>query len=118
MQPSFDKADATAHPDAYKLGAVLGAYSQFLADYLARCGGDRHEVLRALLSDIGDKIFDGKTIDATGATVTVQYTCGGATVNLPVGAGSADVVTALGEFAPPSRAWRWTSPATVPCSTR
>ena len=99
LQPSFDKADATAHPDAYKVGAVLGAYSQLIADYLARCGGDRHEVLKALLKDIGDKVFDGKTIDATGATVTVQYTCGGALANLPVGAGSADVVTALGEFA-------------------
>ena len=99
LQPSFDKADATAHPDAYKLGAVLGAYSQLIADYLARCGGDRHEVLKALLRDIGDKVFDGKTIDATGTTVTVQYTCLGTLANLPVGAGSADVVTALGEFA-------------------
>jgi hypothetical protein len=99
LNPSFDKADATAHPDQYKLGAVLGAYSQLIADYLARCGGDRHEVLRALLADIGDKVFDGKTIDATGASQTVQYTCGGATVNLPIGAGTADVVTALTEFA-------------------
>lgn len=99
LNPLFDKAEATAHPDQYKLGAVLGAYSQLIADYLARCGGDRHEVLRALLSDIGDKIFDGKTINATGAVLTVQYTCNGAPVNLPIGAGTADVVTALTEFA-------------------
>jgi hypothetical protein len=99
LNPLFDKAEATAHPDQYKLGAVLGAYSQLIADYLARCGGDRHEVLRALLADIGDKIFDGKTIDATGAALTVQYTCNGAAVNLPIGAGTADVVTALNEFA-------------------
>ena len=99
LKPSFDPADATAHPDNYKLGAVLGAYSQLISDYLARCGGDRHEVLKALLNDIGDKVFDGKTVDANGLSVTVQYTCGGALVNLPIGAGSADVVTALGEFA-------------------
>lgn len=99
LNPLFDKAEATAHPDQYKLGAVLGAYSQLIADYLARCGGDRHEVLRALLTDIGDKIFDGKTIDATGAVLTVQYTCNGTAVNLPIGAGTADVVTALTEFA-------------------
>ena len=99
IQPSFDKADATAKPDAYKLGAVLGAYSQLLSDYLTRCGGDRHEVLKALLKDIGDMIFDGKTIDATGTTVVVKYTCQGALANLPLGAGTADVVTALGEFA-------------------
>lgn len=99
LNPLFDKAEATAHPDQYKLGAVLGAYSQLIADYLARCGGDRHEVLRALLTDIGDKIFDGKTIDATGGVVTVQYTCNGTAVNLPIGAGTADVVTALTEFA-------------------
>ena len=99
LNPLFDKAEATAHPDQYKLGAVLGAYSQLIADYLARCGGDRHEVLRALLTDIGDKIFDGKTIDAAGAVLTVQYTCNGAAVNLPIGAGTADVVTALTEFA-------------------
>jgi|GEM_PF-1675001 len=98
VKPSFDKADATAHPDQYKVGAVLGAYSQLLKDYLARCGGDRHEVLKALLRDIGDKVFDGKTIDATGAAATVTYTCNGAAANLPVGAGSADVVTALAEF--------------------
>ncbi|MGZ5733726.1 MAG: hypothetical protein ACXWJA_16695 [Caldimonas sp.] len=99
IKPSFDKADAATNADAYKVGAVLGAYSQLIADYLARCGGDRHEVLKALLKDIGDKVFDGKTIDATGAVVTVQYTCGGGAVNLPLGAGTADVVTALGEFA-------------------
>ena len=99
LKPSFDKLDATAHPDQYKLGAVLGAYSQLIADYLARCGGDRHEVLRALLADIGDKVFDGKGINATGGVVTVQYTCNGAAVNLPIGAGTADVVTALTEFA-------------------
>jgi hypothetical protein len=99
LNPLFDKTEATLHPDQYKLGAVLGAYSQLIADYLARCGGDRHEVLRALLADIGDKVFDGKTIDATGAIQTVQYTCGGTAVNLPVGAGTADVVTALTEFA-------------------
>lgn len=99
LNPLFDKTEATLHPDQYKLGAVLGAYSQLIADYLARCGGDRHEVLRALLRDIGDKIFDGKTIDAAGHVQTVQYTCGGANVNLPIGAGTADVVTALTEFA-------------------
>lgn len=98
IQPSFTAADATAKPDAYRLGAMLGAYSQLIADYLARCGGDRHEVLKALLKDIGDKVFDGKTVDATGTAVAVQYTCGGNTVNLPIGAGSTDVVTALGEF--------------------
>ncbi|MEO8313102.1 MAG: hypothetical protein ABI520_18165 [Caldimonas sp.] len=99
LNPLFDKTEATLHPDQYKLGAVLGAYSQLIADYLARCGGDRHEVLRALLSDIGDKIFDGKAINATGGVVTVTYTCGGVAVNLPIGAGTADVVTALTEFA-------------------
>ncbi len=99
IKPSFDKADATAHPDAYKVGAILGAYSQLISDYVARCGGDRHEVLKALLKDIGDKIFDGKTIDAAGTLLTVQYTCTGALANLPIGAGTADVVTALGEFA-------------------
>ncbi|HEX4235133.1 MAG TPA: hypothetical protein VH041_12600 [Caldimonas sp.] len=99
LNPLFGQTDATAHPDQYKLGAVLGAYSQLIADYLARCGGDRHEVLRALLADIGDKVFDGKTIDATGAIQTVQYTCNGVAVNLPIGAGTADVVTALTEFA-------------------
>jgi hypothetical protein len=99
LQPLFDKADAAAHPDQYKLGAVLGGYSQLIVDYLARCGGDRHEVLKALLQDIGDKIFDAKSIDAAGAVINVTYTCGGATVNLPIGAGTADVVTALGEFA-------------------
>jgi hypothetical protein len=98
IKPSFIAADATANPDNYKLGAVLGAYSQLIADYLARCGGDRHEVLKALLKDIGDNVFDGKTIDATGAIVTVQYTCNGATVNLPTGAGTADVIAAFGEF--------------------
>ena len=99
LNPLFDKTEAALHPDQYRLGAVLGAYSQLIADYLARCGGDRHEVLRALLADIGDKVFDGKTIDATGAIQTVQYTCGGTAVNLPIGAGTADVVTALTEFA-------------------
>jgi hypothetical protein len=98
IKPSTDKNDAAAHPDQYKSGALLGAYSQLLADYLARCGGDRHEVLKALLADIRDKIFDAKTLDATGAEVAVTYTCNGATVNLPVGAGTADVVTALTEF--------------------
>lgn len=99
LQPSFNKADATAKPDAYKIGALLGAYSQLIADYVARCGGDRHEVLRALLKDIGDKVFDGKAVGANGVVTAVQYTCGGGAVNLPIGAGTADVVTALGEFA-------------------
>ena len=56
-------------------------------------------MLRALLADIGDKIFDGKTINATGGVITVQYTCNGTAVNLPIGAGTADVVTALTAFA-------------------
>src|SRR6185295_2383270 len=99
LNPLFDKAEATAHPDQYKVGALLGAYSQLIADYLARCGGDRHEVLKALLSDIRDKIFDAKTLDANGAPTTVTYTCNGTTVNLPIGAGTADVAAALTEFA-------------------
>jgi hypothetical protein len=99
LQPSTDKADGTAHPDNYKVGALLGAYSQLIADYLARCGGDRHAVLLALLADIRDKIFDGKTLDATGAEVNVTFTCNGATTNLPIGAGTADLVTAFTEFA-------------------
>ncbi len=99
LQPSFDKNDGTAHPDQYKVGALLGAYSQLIADYLARCGGDRHEVLRALLADIRDKIFDGRTLDTTGAEVNVTFTCNGATANLPVGTGTADLVTAFTEFA-------------------
>lgn len=82
LSPLFDKTEATLHPDQYKPGAVLGAYSQLIADYLARCGGDQHEVLRALLADIGDKVFDGKTIDATGAITTAQYTCEG-TIQMP-----------------------------------
>jgi hypothetical protein len=98
IKPSFVAADATVNPDNYKVGAVLGAYSQLIADYLARCGGDRHEVLKALLKDIGDNVFDGKTVDATGATVAVQYTCSGNLVNLPAGAGTADVIAAFGEF--------------------
>lgn len=98
IKPSFVTADATANPDNYKIGAVLGAYSQLLSDYLARCGGDRHEVLKALLKDIGDNVFDGKTVNAAGTVVTVQYTCGGTLTNLPLAAGTADVITALGEF--------------------
>jgi hypothetical protein len=99
LQPSTDKADGTAHPDNYKVGALLGAYSQLIADYLARCGGDRHAVLQALLDDIRDKIFDGKTLDTTGAEVNVTFTCNGTTTNLPLGAGTADLVTAFTEFA-------------------
>lgn len=99
IQPSFNKTDATANVDAYKLGAVLGAYSQLVVDYLARCGGNRQEVLIALLKDIGDKVFDAKTINAAAGALTVQYTCGGTLVDLPVSAGSGDVITAFGEFA-------------------
>jgi len=99
LQPSFDKADGAAHPDQYKVGALLGAYSQLIKDYLARCGGDRHEVIKALLNDIRDKIFDGKTLDTQGAAINVTYTCNGTTANLPLGAGTADLVTAFTEFA-------------------
>jgi len=99
LLPSFDKADGTAHPDNYKVGALLGAYSQLIKDYLARCGGDRHEVIKALLNDIRDKIFDAKSIDAAGAVINVTFTCNGATANLPLGAGTADLITAFTEFA-------------------
>lgn len=99
IEPSFTPTDAIAAPDAYRVGAVLGGYSQLLKDYLLRCGGDRHAVLDALFQDISDSIFDGKSLDQAGAQVTALLSCGGKTINLPVGAGTADLVTALTEFA-------------------
>lgn len=99
IEPSFVAADATNAPDAYRMGVILGGYSQLLLDYFQRCSGDRHAVLAALFQDIIDSVFDARVPDTTGATTVAKLSCNGVAGNLPVGAGTADLVTALTEFA-------------------
>lgn len=85
--------------DDYKMGLLLGAYSELVKDYVARCGGDPHAILEGLFKDIQDKVFDGNSLDAAGARIAATFTCNGATTNVPLGAGTADLATAIDNYA-------------------
>jgi hypothetical protein len=106
IKPVFTPPAGGAPPgDDYKLGALLGAYSQLDADNTARCGGAAGQNrLAALIEDISDGIFDGKMVDPADAAklVAVVVTCinaPGGKENLALGTGTADLLAALDKFA-------------------
>jgi hypothetical protein len=106
IKPVFTPPAAGVPPgDDYKLGALLGAYSQLEADNSARCGdAAAQNRLEALIKDIADGVFDGKTIDPADATklVAVIVACAnapGGKENLALGAGTAELLAALDKFA-------------------
>ncbi|HUP92898.1 MAG TPA: hypothetical protein VM074_11675 [Solimonas sp.] len=105
VRARFTPPDPANDPggDGYRMGALLGAYSQLERRNAVRCGaaGPRQDRLQALLSDIGDGAFDGKRIDPANVTnrINVLVPCGAVTENLPVGTGTAELLNAFDEFA-------------------
>jgi len=103
VMPLFTPPDAVKDPtgDRYKLAAILGAYSQLALTYFNTCGaipGEEQAILPALIQDIRDGVFDGKSLDQVFAAIQVLAQCGGANQNLGKGAGTADLLTAFDAF--------------------
>ncbi|TXH05576.1 MAG: hypothetical protein E6R07_01845 [Nevskiaceae bacterium] len=105
VKPTFAAPPTGAAPtDGYLLAALLGAYSQLEKDNGQRCGGTvAQDRLNALIADITDGVFDGKTINPLNAaeTIALQVACAaapGGKENLPVGTGTADLLNAYDEF--------------------
>lgn len=103
-EPLFSAPDPAKDPngDRYKTAVILGSFSQEETDYLAKCGnqkGERNQLLKALFSDITDSVFDGRGFDINGNLQNLFTTCNGTKTALPIAAGTADLLSAMNQFA-------------------
>ncbi len=102
-EPLFTAPDTTKDPsgDRYKHAILLGAFSQEVADYLAKCGNqasERDELLKALFEDVKDNVFDGRGLDVGGQVKALLTKCNGGDTGLPLATGTADLLAALTKF--------------------